>query len=111
MGKKEKKVRALHEEFRAMLNLVPRLEELLNIHNEIANEYLKYRKNGGDAIPGIEKHVGGKELEKNTSCTTEEAGPTQETTKPTKVKASRKSTKVKDNKNYVDQHDDAEAVT
>ena len=57
MGKKEKAVLVLAEDFKAM---VPKLEAFLKVHNEIAAGYQKYRKDGGVAIPGIEKHLGSK---------------------------------------------------
>ncbi len=62
MGKKEKTVFALAEDFKAMITLVPKLKDFIEVHEEIAEGYQKYRKNGGDAIPGIEKHLGVKEL-------------------------------------------------
>ena len=61
MGKKEKTAFALAEDFRAMITLVPKLKDFIDVHEEIAEGYQKYRKNGGDAIPGIEKHLGVKE--------------------------------------------------
>jgi hypothetical protein len=58
MGKKEKSVFVLAENFKAMIAVVPKLEAFLKVHNEIAAGYQKYRKNGGASIPGIEKHLG-----------------------------------------------------
>lgn len=61
MSKKEKSVFVLADDFKTMIAMVPKLEAFLKIHNEIAAGYQKYRKGGGDAIPGIEKHLGLKE--------------------------------------------------
>jgi len=58
MSKKEKKVFAAAEDFKAMIAMVPKLEAFLKVHNEIAAGYQKYRKGGGASIPGIEKHMG-----------------------------------------------------
>jgi hypothetical protein len=58
MGKKEKAVDALVDDFQAMIKLVPKLSSFIKVHNEIVAGYLKYRKNGGAEIPGIEKHAG-----------------------------------------------------
>ena len=61
MSKKEKTVFALAEDFQAMISMIPKLEAFIKVHKEIAAGYQKYRKNGGAAIPGIEKHLGIKE--------------------------------------------------
>jgi hypothetical protein len=61
MSKKEKAEFALAEDFQAVITLVPKLEAFIKVHKEIAAGYQKYRKNGGAAIPGIEKHLGIKE--------------------------------------------------
>jgi hypothetical protein len=58
MGKKEKTVDALVEDFQAMIKLVPKLGSFIKVHNEILEGYQKYRKNGGAAISGIEKYAG-----------------------------------------------------
>jgi hypothetical protein len=58
MGKKEKAVFALAEDFKTVIAMVPKLEALIKAHKEIAAGYHKYRKNGGNAIPGIEKYLG-----------------------------------------------------
>jgi hypothetical protein len=58
MGKKEKSFLALTEDFKTLIAAIPRLEAFLKAHKEIAAGYQKYRKSGGDAIPGIEKHLG-----------------------------------------------------
>ena len=65
MGKKKKTVCALAEDFQAIIAMIPKLESFIKAHEEIAAGYQKYRKNGGAAISGIEKHVGIKKL-KNT---------------------------------------------
>lgn len=61
MGKKDKKVFALAEDFQALVAMVPKIKAVIDAHKEIASAYQKYRKNGGDAIPGVEKHLGVKE--------------------------------------------------
>ena len=58
MGKKEKSAAGLTEEFKSLVAQIPKLEKLLKMYDEISAGYLKYRKNGGAAIPGIEKHLG-----------------------------------------------------
>jgi hypothetical protein len=58
MGKKEKAIFALAEDFKAITSLVPKLENLIKVHKEIAAGYQKYRKSGGAAISGVEKHLG-----------------------------------------------------
>lgn len=62
MAKKKKSVIAVTEEFQAMIAMIPKLEAFIKIHNEIVAGYRKYRKNGGASIPGIEKHIGVKEV-------------------------------------------------
>ena len=57
MSKKNKKVTGLVEDFKTMIALVPKLEDFIEVYNEIAEGYQKYRKNGGEAISGIEKHL------------------------------------------------------
>jgi len=57
MSKKEKKVHELAEEIESVIVLVSKLENLIKAHKEITAGYQKYRKNGGEAIPGIEKHL------------------------------------------------------
>lgn len=61
MSKKMKTVFALGEDFKVMISLVPKLEAFIKGHREIAAGYQKYRKNGGAAIPGVEKYLGTKE--------------------------------------------------
>ena len=80
MSKKEKTVFVLAEDFKAMIAMVPKLEAFLKVHNEIAEDYQKYRKNGGASIPGLEKHLGAK---------------TPKTTVESKVKAAAPAIKVK----------------
>lgn len=74
MGKKEKTVFALAEDFQAMIALVPKLESFIKVHKEIAAGYQKYRKNGGEAIPGVEKHFGIKEQSSTPSLKVKKAG-------------------------------------
>ena len=61
MSKKEKAVLALAGDFQSMITIVPKLEAFIKVYKEIATGYQKYRKNGGVAIPGIEKHLAVKE--------------------------------------------------
>lgn len=63
MSKKERAEFALADDFQAMIAVVPKLNNFIKVHKEIAAGYQKYRKNGGEAIPGIEKHLGIKEQE------------------------------------------------
>ncbi len=58
MGKKEKSAVALTEDLKTLITLIPKLAAFIRVHNEIAVGYQKYRKNGGEAISGIEKHLG-----------------------------------------------------
>jgi hypothetical protein len=61
MSKKDKETCSLEEDFQTVIAMIPKLESLIKIHKEIAEGYQIYRKNGGDEIPGIEKHLGLKE--------------------------------------------------
>ena len=65
MSKKEKKVNVLADNFKAVIAVMPKLEKFLQIHDEIAVSYQKYRNNGGVSIPGIEKHLGSKKQPAN----------------------------------------------
>ena len=78
MGKKEKKTFALEEEFQAISGMVPKLQTFIKIHKEIAAGYQKYRKNGGEAIPGVEKYLG-------CCCKEQCAVPAVKTKKPEPV--------------------------
>ena len=83
MGKKKKTVFALAEGFQAIIAMIPKLESFIKAHEEIATGYQKYRKNGGEAISGIEKHVGLKELKSTLSIPSK---------KSTELKASKDGT-------------------
>jgi hypothetical protein len=83
MGKKKKTVFALAENFQAIIAMIPKLESFIKAHEEIATGYQKYRKNGGAAISGIEKHVGIKELKSALYITSK---------KSTELKASKDGT-------------------
>ena len=78
MSKKDKSVFALAEDFQAIIALVPKLKDFIDVHKEIAAGYQKYRKNGGEAIPGIEKHLGVKEQISAPSKKTKETVKTAE---------------------------------
>ena len=77
MSKKDKSVFALAEDFQAIIALVPKLKDFIDVHKEIAAGYQKYRKDGGAAISGVEKHLGIKEEKsapsKNTKATVKTA--------------------------------------
>ena len=82
MGKKEKSVLALTEDLQALIAMVPKLEAYIKVHNEMTVGYQKFRKNGGEAIPGVEKHLGAKKQEcalplkaKNTKKAAETKAP------------------------------------
>lgn len=81
MGKKEKSASAA-DDFKAMITMVPKLAAFLKVHDEIVAGYQKYRKNGGDAIPGIEKHVGIKKKDIVPSIKTKETKTKTETKSP-----------------------------
>ena len=106
MGKKEKTAFALAEDFQAIVALVPKLKNFIDVHVEIAEGYQKYRKNGGDAIPGIEKHLGVKEQISLPSKKAKETVKTTETKVPKEAKDAKdavesspaKKTKKKDKK-------------
>jgi hypothetical protein len=83
MGKKKKTVCAFAEDFQAIVAMIPKLESCIKAHEEIAAGYQKYRKTGGAAISGIEKHVGIK-APKNTLSITPK--------KSTELKASKDGT-------------------
>jgi hypothetical protein len=63
MGKKDNAAFELAENFHAVKALILQLENFVKAHKEIAAGYQKYRKNGGDAISGVEKYVGIKTAE------------------------------------------------
>jgi len=91
MSKKEKSVCTLVENFESVTTLVNNLQAFIKTHKEIAAGYQKYRKNGGEAIPGVEKHLGVK-----TSCeTAPEKVKKVEKTKATKENVDVKKTKKK----------------
>lgn len=58
MSKKDKKALSLEDDVQEIISMIPKLERLLKTHKEVTKEYQKYRKNGGDEIPGLEKHLG-----------------------------------------------------
>jgi hypothetical protein len=93
MGKKEKSASVLSEDFKAMIAMVPKLEVFLKVHNEITAGYQKYRKNGGDAIPGIEKHLGIKKQDSAPSLKLIEAKTNKEPKASKEVVAGKKTKK------------------
>lgn len=78
MSKKEKAAFALAEDFKAVVAMVPKLEAFIAVHKEIAAGYQKYRKNGGAAISGVEKHLGIKEEASPVSLKKKKAVPVKE---------------------------------
>jgi hypothetical protein len=95
MGKKEKKAIALADEFQAMISMIPKLEAFIKIHHEITLGYQKYRKNGGEAIPGIEKHLGIKKQDSPSPVKAVDPKPKKEAEVPKKTVAVKKSTAAK----------------
>jgi hypothetical protein len=93
MSKKEKTVFALAEDFQAMIAMVPKLEAFIKVHKEIAAGYQKYRKNGGEAIPGVEKHLGTKGKSSTPSMKTKKIEKTAETAAPKEGAAAKKADK------------------
>ena len=91
MSKKEKTGFVLAEDFQAMIAMIPKLETFLKAHNEIAEGYQKYRKNGGASIPGIEKHLGVKEQNSAPSKKTKETAKTTKAKVPEEAKAPKKA--------------------
>ena len=97
MSKKEKTAFALAEDFQAAIILVPKLEAFIKAHKEIAAGYQKYRKNGGEAIAGIEKHLGLKE-QKSTSTVKKKKAAIMPKVKATEEVTETKKTKKKSKK-------------
>ncbi len=105
MSKKMKTVFALGEDFKVMISLVPKLEAFIKGHREIAASYQKYRKNGGAAIPGVEKYLGVKEIKDVPAAATkdsakvvkiktpDEPAPEKKIKKTTSVVTSKQKTK------------------
>lgn len=58
ISKKDKMELLPEDDVQAVIAMVPKLEKLLETYKEVTKEYQKYRKNGGDEIPGLEKHLG-----------------------------------------------------
>ncbi|NTV48931.1 MAG: hypothetical protein HGB32_10140 [Geobacteraceae bacterium] len=92
MSKKEKAVCALADDFQAMIAIVPKLNNFIKVHKEITAGYQKYRKNGGEAISGIEKYLGAKEQESVAPAKKKKTAPVK------KVEVSEKGTEAKKTK-------------
>jgi len=93
MSEKDKKRCSSDEDLRAVIAMIPKLQCLTKAHKEIAKYYQMYRQNGGDEIPGIEKHLAFKEQicetcekTKKTEKTTITKAPEGENTKEKKAK-------------------------
>jgi hypothetical protein len=92
MGKKEKATFELAENLRAVTALILQLENFVKIHKEIAAGYQKYRKNGGEAISGIEKYIGIKtEVVAVSKKAKEQEAPAAEAKAPKKTVESKKA--------------------
>ena len=96
MSKKDKKVCSLPVDFQAVIDMIPRLKSFIKIHQEIAECYQQYRKDGGVEIPGIEKHLGCKEKISECCETTrkkEKETKNDEPEEPAEVKKAKKKDK------------------
>jgi len=94
MGKKKKTVFALTEDFQAMIAMIPKLESFIKAHEEISAGYQKYRKNGGAAISGIERHMGIKERKNTLSVTSIKSAELKASKDDTSTLKSRKKNRV-----------------
>ncbi|NVN90578.1 MAG: hypothetical protein HXX11_08210 [Desulfuromonadales bacterium] len=63
MGKKNKRTYVFEEEFKELGKMAPGIKALLSMTRDIAEGYRKFRKKGGEAIPGLEKHLAVKKCE------------------------------------------------
>lgn len=95
MSKKDKKACSVTEDFQAVIAIIPKLEGLIKAHREIAEGYQIYRKNGGDEIPGIEKHLGFKE-QSSGKCEKLKKSEKKSKTEVPEENAETKKTKKKD---------------
>lgn len=93
MSKKQKAEFALADDFQAMIAMVPKLNNFIKVHKEIAAGYQKYRKNGGEAIPGIEKYLGGKEQECIAPAKKKKAAPVKKVEVPEEGAEAKKAKK------------------
>lgn len=57
MSKKDKKELPSEDDVQAIISMLPKIEKLLKNHRDAVKEYHKYRENGGNEIPGLEKHL------------------------------------------------------
>jgi hypothetical protein len=87
MGKKDRKTCSQTDDLEVSFKkVVPKLEALFSVHKEIEAGYQKYRKNGGAAIPGLEKHLGAKKVETSTAPKAEKTTAVSEPAVPEKLK-------------------------
>jgi hypothetical protein len=93
MSKKEKAGFTLAEEIKAIEATVPKLATLIKAYKEIAAGYQKFRKNGGAAIPGIEKHLGIKEEKKVPALKKKETAEIKTPKVPTAAATAKKDKK------------------
>ena len=94
MSKKEKTAVTFVENFQTVATLVPKLEAVIKVLNEIATGYQKYRKNGGAAIPDIEKHLGIKEQNSVPSKKTKKPAKTTKSKVPKEAKAPKETIEI-----------------
>ena len=93
MSKKDKKACSLPVDFQAVIDMIPRLKSFIKIHQEIAEGYQQFRKNGGVEIPGIEEHLGCKEGKSKCCETTRKEEKETKKQEPVEVKKSKKKDK------------------
>jgi hypothetical protein len=88
MGKKDSKNCAQAESIEVTFKkMVSKLEALFKVQKENEAGYQKYRKNGGAAISGLEKHLGAKKIEKSPAPKSEKAASKPEPKASAKVEA------------------------
>ena len=96
MSKKDKKKCSSDEDLQTVIAMIPKLESLIKAHREIAAQYQLYRQNGGDEIPGIEKHLAFKEQTCETCDKTKKAEKATKTKVPEAKVTKAKKTKKRD---------------
>jgi len=88
MGKKDSKNCVQEECIEVTFKkMVAKLEALFKVNKEVEAGYQKYRKNGGAAIPGLEKHLGVKKTEKSPAPKPEKAASKPEPKTSAKAEA------------------------
>ena len=88
MGKKDSKNCVQEECIEVTFKkMVSKLEALFKVQKEIETGYQKYRKNGGASIPGLEKHLAAKKIEKSPAPKPEKTASKPEPKASAKVEA------------------------